>query len=382
MTSPRIVVIAPDSFKGSLTSIEAAQAMALGIQRVWPDAECRLLPMADGGEGTLDACLHEDAAGERLQARVRGAGLGQRDAQFGITQRDGKAIAVIEVAQVVGITDSNGMAAPVGQRTTFGVGELLRQVLDRGVRDVMLGLGGSSTNDGGAGLLVGLGARLLDAAGQAVEPVPNQLQRVVKVDLGGLDARIAQCRLTILSDVNNPLTGPHGATAVFGPQKGVTPDLQARFDAAIGNFAECAEQAFQRAVRTLPGAGAAGGLGFACRLLGGTVHSGAEVIVGLLQLDRAIEDAGWVLTGEGRSDAQTLHGKTPEVVARHARQQRLPVTLLSGSVDRTALPALNEIFDGCFSLTFGPSTLPELMADSRALLADAAGQLACLMGRS
>ena len=381
MQSPRIFVIAPDSFKGSLTSIEAAQAMAQGLQRVWPDAMCRLLPMADGGEGTLDACLHGNAGSERLRTRVRGAGLAQRDTQFGIVQRDGKDAAIIEVAQVVGITEPTGMAAPVGQRTTVGVGELLLQVLDRGVRDVMLGLGGSSTNDGGAGMLVGLGARLLDALGHAVAPIPDELQQVVKIDLNGLDARLGQCRLTILSDVDNPLTGPQGATAVFGPQKGVTPDICARYNAAIGQFAECAERAFQRAARNLPGAGAAGGLGFAGRLLGGTVHSGAEVIAGLLQLDNALCDAGWVLTGEGRGDVQTLHGKTPAIVARHARQHGLPVTLLSGSLDRAALPALNEVFDGCFSATFGPATLPELMADSRASLADAAGQLACLMGR-
>jgi len=185
-----------------------------------------------------------------------------------------------------------------------------------------------------------------------------------------------------LSDVNNPLTGPLGATAVFGPQKGVTAGLRAVYDSAIGRFAESAERAFQRTAQNLPGAGAAGGLGFACRLLGGTVHSGAEVIAGLLQLDQALQGAGWALTGEGRSDMQTLHGKTPCIVARHARQLGLPVTLLSGSVDRAALPALSEVFNGCFSSSFGPASLRELMDDSRALLADAAGQIACLIGRT
>ena len=185
----------------------------------------------------------------------------------------------------------------------------------------------------------------------------------------------------ILSDVDNPLTGPQGATAVFGPQKGVTPNLLAPYDAALGKFAECAERAFQRSARNLSGAGAAGGLGFAGRLLGGSVQSGAEAVAGLLQLDQVLRGAGWVLTGEGRSDLQSLRGKTPVVVARHARQHCLPVTLLSGSVDRAALPALSGVFDGCFSLCFGAATLRELMDDSRALLADAAAQLASLFGR-
>lgn len=371
------IVIAPDSFKGSLAAIDVARAIAAGLHRVWPGAACVLVPMADGGEGTLDAVL--SAGGERRQTQVRGAAGHMIAAAFGIVEREGRPLAIIEIAQVVGITEPSGMAAPVGVRSTLGVGELMRHVLDLGVRDFLIGLGGSSTNDGGAGVLSGLGARLVGDDQREIPPQPEALARVRQVDVSALDPRLATSRITLMSDVNNPLTGPRGATAIFGPQKGVTPDLQQRYDSAIAGFARLAEDALGRRAADNPGAGAAGGLGFALQLIGGAFRSGAEVIADLLKLNDALAGADWLITGEGRSDLQTLLGKTPQVVARRAAMQGVPATLLSGGIDRAALPALGETFAGCFSLVFGPMTLADAIADSAGLLADSAEQIAWLL---
>lgn len=371
------IVIAPDSFKGSLAAIDVARAIAAGLHRVWPGAACVLVPMADGGGGTLDAVL--SAGGERRQTQVRGAAGQILAAAFGIVEREGRPLAIIEIAQVVGITEPSGMAAPVGARSTLGVGDLMRHVLDLGVRDFLIGLGGSSTNDGGAGLLAGLGARLAGDDQREIPPQPEALAHVRQIDVSALDPRLATSRITIMSDVNNPLTGPRGATAIFGPQKGVTPDLQQRYDSVIAGFARLAEEALGRRAADNPGAGAAGGLGFALQLIGGEFRSGAEVIADLLKLNDALAGADWLITGEGRSDLQTLLGKTPQVVARRAAAQGVPATLLSGGIERAALPALGEIFAGCFSLVFGPMTLADAIADSTGLLADSAEQIARLL---
>jgi glycerate 2-kinase len=371
------IVIAPDSFKGSLPAIEVARAIAAGLHRVWPEAACVLVPMADGGEGTVDAVL--SAGGERRQTQVSGAAGQLLTAAYGIVEREGRPLAIIEIAQVVGITDPSGMAAPVGIRSTRGVGELMRHVLDLGIRDFLIGLGGSSTNDGGAGLLSALGARLVGDDRGEIPPQPEALGRVRQVDVSGFDPRLAASHITIMSDVNNPLTGPRGATAIFGPQKGVTPDLQEGYDRAIAGFARLAEEALGRRAVDNQGAGAAGGLGFALQLIGGEFQSGAEVIADLLRLDDALTGADWLITGEGRSDLQTLLGKTPQVVARRAAAKGVPATLLSGGIDRAALPALGESFAGCFSLVFGPMTLAEAIADSTVLLADSAEQMARLV---
>jgi len=370
------IVIAPDSFKGSLSAEAVAAAVTAGLRRVWPDARCIAVPMADGGEGTLDACL--SAGGERRRMTIAGASGAPLAAELGIVERDGRRVAIVEIAQAVGITEPVGMSISVAARTTRGVGELMRHALDLGLRDFLVGLGGSSTNDGGAGLLMGLGARFLDHDGREVHPSPGSLSRLARIALDDFDPRIAECRITLMSDVNNPLAGPRGATAIFGPQKGVTPDEHPAFDAAIAHFAVLANQAFGVDAAERPGAGAAGGLGYALQLLGGEFRSGAEVVADLLGLDAALSGADWAITGEGRTDAQTLLGKTPFVVARRALQQHVPVTLLSGAVDRAALPALGKIYSGCFSLVFGPTTLERAIADAPELLADSAEQLARL----
>lgn len=368
--STPVVVIAPDSFKGSLSAEQVAQAIATGVRRARLDAEVRICPMADGGEGTLEAMLTR--GGERRTLSVRGAAGPLREALTGILA-DGSA--VVETAEIVGITDPVGMGVPVEARSTRGMGEAIGALLDAGVRRFFVALGGSSTNDGGAGLLAALGLKLFDAQDNELEPTPEQLARVARVDASRLDARLAHTEFVGMSDVDNPLTGEHGATAVFGPQKGVKPEQVATIDAALAHYADLLEAALGRTARNLPGAGAAGGLGFALHMLGAQFEPGAETVAREVGLDAALEGANWLITGEGRSDVQTLHGKAPFIACRHAQSAGVPATLLSGAVDSAALPRLAEYFSGCFSPAPGPITLEFAIRDAARLLADEAEQL-------
>jgi glycerate kinase len=374
ISRPPIVVIAPDSFKGSLSAPAICAAIARGLQRVWPDVEIRACPMADGGEGTLDAVLSR--GGQRKTRRITGAGGKERAAAYGIVDAPEGTTAIIEAAEIVGITDAEGMAVDVTARSTTGVGELIAELLDSGVRRFMIGVGGSSTNDGGAGMLAALGLRLTDDAGQTIAPTPAGLATVARVKADGLDCRLTESAITIMSDVNNPLCGERGATAVFGPQKGVRHGDIAVLDARLARYAALVEHAVGRTVARLPGAGAAGGLGFALQLIGGAFRSGAEVVADLIGLDAALEGATWAFTGEGRTDSQTLLRKAPFVVAERARATGVPITLISGAVDAAALPELSRVYSGCFALPSGPMTLADCIAGADALLADRAEQIA------
>jgi len=365
-----VVVIAPDSFKGSLSGQEVADAIASGVRRARPDAEIRICPMADGGEGTLDAMLA--AGGERRVINFRGAAGHRRDAITGLLD-DGSAI--VETAEIVGITDDVGMSVRVTERCTLGMGDAIRHLLDSGVRKFYVALGGSSTNDAGAGLLVGLGLKLFDADGNPLEPVPARLADIARIDASGLDPRLRQTEFIAMSDVDNPLNGDHGATAIFGPQKGVASEQITEVDNALAHFARLLETALGRSARDEPGAGAAGGLGFALRMLGGRFNPGAEVVAQKVGLDAALEGANWLITGEGRSDVQTLHGKAPFIACQHARLRGVPATLLSGAIDANALPQLSAHFSGCFSPAPGPITLEVAIRDAARLLANEAEQL-------
>jgi glycerate kinase len=305
---------------------------------------------------------------------VTGADHQPVEAAWGLVQDPAGAIAVLEAAQVVGLTLEP--AATVADRTSRGLGELLGHCLDAGLRRFMIGVGGSSSNDGGAGLLSALGVRLLDADGKEIAATPTGLARLDHIDFSGLDPRLAECDVTLMSDVQNPLCGPHGATAVFGPQKGVRPEDIAVFDGRLQHFARLCDAWAGRPASLLPGAGAAGGLGYALQLLGARNRAGAELVGELSGLDAALAGADWVLTGEGRTDAQTLLGKAPIVVARHARRAGLPVTLVSGAVEAADLGQISPHFDGCFSITPGPMSLDDSMRQAAALLADRAEQLA------
>ena len=371
---PPIVVVAPDSFKGSLAAPAVCAAIARGLRRVWPDAEIRACPMADGGEGTLDAVLSR--GGQRQTMSVAGAGGAQRSAAYGIVAAPEGVTAIIEAAEIVGITDPGGMATEVTARSTEGIGAMIRALVDTGVRRFMIGLGGSSTNDGGAGMLKALGLRVVDGAGRDVAPTPAGLAQAARVDAGALEPRLRDCVITIMSDVNNPLCGERGATAIFGPQKGVRPESIALIDATLARYAALAEHALGRTAAQAPGAGAAGGLGFALQLVGGSFRSGAEVVADLIDLDAALERATLAFTGEGRTDRQTLLRKAPFVVAERARAAGVPITLLSGAVDAASLPELGRVFSGCFALPSGPMTLDDCIAGAEVLIVDRAEQIA------
>ncbi|WP_416186556.1 glycerate kinase [Herbaspirillum sp. RTI4] len=368
-----VIVIAPDSFKGSLSAQQVAAAIGEGILRALPDAVVRLCPIADGGEGTLDALMH--AGGEVLRLPVRGAGGAPILAAAGVLS-DGSA--VIESAEIVSLTDPVGTAVSVENRSTFGIGDALLSLMDKGQRRFLIGLGGSSTNDAGMGMLHALGIRLYDSQEHELAPIPSELARLARIDASGLDKRIPELELVAMSDVNNPLCGPTGATAVFGPQKGVLPEQVKPLDASLAHFASLLQTAMGRQAADLPGAGAAGGIGFGLLMLGAHFESGAETVANHIGLDAALSGADWLITGEGRSDAQTLHGKAPFIASRRARQAGVAATLLSGGIEPQALPELNRHFSGCFSIVFGPISLQDAIANAEQLLRDRAEQLAQL----
>jgi glycerate 2-kinase len=357
------IAIAPDSFKGTLTAKQAAQALADGLRQALPSAHILQWPMADGGEGTLDS-LQAVLGGTFEQWIVQNAVGSPIQACFYRCNIQNQPAAVLEVAQVVGIADPAQQQYPVAQRTTQGLGELLRHTLDLGLRQLYIGLGGSCTNDGGAGLLAGLGAKLLDDRGGCLPATPEGLAQLSNIDFSSLDPRLQSTQLILLSDVQSPLCGPDGATHTFGPQKGLWERAERdRIDGYLNRFAALAQQAMAQqnpryklgySLQDQPGTGAAGGLGFALQLLGGIHTSGAQFIAALLNIPHHLKQVDWLITGEGCSDRQTLQGKAPWVVAQMAHNEGIPVTLLSGEIVPEDLANLTQSFKGtCFSLTSG-----------------------------
>lgn len=368
------IVIAPDSFKDSLSAEAVATAIALGLAEVWPDATLVKCPMADGGEGTVESILAA-CEGELLSASVQGPLGIQVDAHWGWLPHNHTAI--IEMAEASGL-----QLVPLGQRdacisSTFGTGELIRAALDAGAQRIILAIGGSATNDAGAGALQALGVRLLDAQGQTLQPGGLALAQLARIDLSEMDPRLASVRFEIAADVNNPLCGPHGASAIFGPQKGASVDQVQQLDQALGHFAGICAQALGKDRRDEPGSGAAGGLGFAAKaFLGAQFRAGVEVVADLVGLEEAVRDADLVITGEGRFDAQTLRGKTPFGVARIARQQDVPVIVIAGTLGEGYQQMYEHGVDAAFALASGPMTLEQACVDAPRLLQDRARDIA------
>ncbi|WP_437046479.1 glycerate kinase [Streptomyces sp. enrichment culture] len=330
-SAPRVLVAA-DKFKGSLTAVEVAGRVTAGLRRVVPDLAVEALPVADGGDGTVAAAV---AAGfERREVRVTGPVGDPVTAAYAL--RDGTA--VVEMAEASGLQRlPGGVLAPL-TASTYGSGELLRAALDAGARTIVFGVGGSATTDGGAGMLSALGARFLTAGGEPVGPGGGGLAELASADLSGLDPRLGSVGFVLASDVDNPLTGPKGAPAVYGPQKGASPEDVERLDAALTHFVKVLESAAgPRAAEhaASPGAGAAGGLGFGALLLGARFRPGIEVMLDVLGFAPALERADLVITGEGSLDEQTLHGKAPAGVAAAARAAGKEVVAVCG---RLALP--------------------------------------------
>jgi glycerate kinase len=326
------VLIAADKFKGSLTAVQVAERVTAGLRRVVPGLAVESLPVADGGDGTVDAAV---AAGfERREVRVAGPLGNEVTAAFAL--RGGTA--VVEMAEASGLQRlPAGVFAPL-TASTYGSGELLRAALDAGARTIVFGVGGSATTDGGAGMLCALGARFLDAEGEPVAPGGGGLGELASADLSGLDPRLGSVDLVLASDVDNPLTGPKGAPAVYGPQKGASPDDVETLDAALAHYAEVlGETVGVKAVEyaASAGAGAAGGIGYGALLLGARFRPGIEVMLDVLGFAPALEWATLVITGEGSLDEQTLHGKAPAGVAAAARAAGKEVVAVCG---RLALP--------------------------------------------
>ncbi len=359
------MVVAPGAFKGSLPAMEVAEALAEGVRYVWPEARLTLLPLSDGGDGWVESMV-STAAGSFVDMTVRGPLGDQVDARYGILDSGGVTTAVIEMATASGLVLVPKDRRDPRRTTTYGTGELIGEALDRGAQRLLVGIGGSATNDGGAGMAVALGARLTDRSGDELPPGGAALADLHHVDLSALDPRLSDAEIVVANDVDNPLLGEAGASPVYGPQKGATPDVVLQLDAALSHFADVVEEAVGRRLRDEPGAGAAGGLGFGLMAFcGAALRPGVELALDSLEADRVLEDASLVITAEGMVDSQTLAGKLPVGVARRARRHGVPVIAVGGAVaplGRSVLRSFSQegVVVICSSVE-GPASEDELM---------------------
>ncbi|GJJ02980.1 glycerate kinase [Duganella rhizosphaerae] len=371
------IVIAPDSFKESLTALAVANEIEAGFREFFPDAEYVKLPVADGGEGTVQAMI-DASGGRRVELQVSGP-LGEPVAAFYGLMGDG-ATAVIEMAAASGLE-----LVPTAQRdplrtSSYGTGQLIRDALDAGARRFVLGVGGSATNDGGAGMVQALGGRLLDAAGRDLQPGGGALDGLQHIDLSGLDARIKDCVFDIACDVSNPLVGPQGASHIFGPQKGATPAMIEQLDANLRHYADVIARELGQQVADVPGAGAGGGIGAAMLVfLGGSLRPGSEIVTAAVGLDAAVADADLVITGEGRIDSQSIHGKTPIGVARVAQRHGKPVIAIAGCLAPGAAVVHQHGIHAVFGAVSRPCTVEQALAEAAQNVRSAARNIAAIL---
>lgn len=368
-----LVVVAPDSYKGSVSAIEVANAMERGVNRVFAEARVRKIPIADGGEGTVEALVA--STGGTLNAVEVSGPLGDPvRAQWGVLGDD--RTAVIEMAAASGLPLVARERLDPRHASSYGTGELIRAALDAGLRRIIIGIGGSATNDGGAGMAQALGVRFLDTMGQELAPGGAALAALASIDLSGIDPRLADSELIVACDVDNPLCGPRGASAVFGPQKGATPDMVAELDAALARFAVMAQHGTGRDVATQPGAGAAGGLGAGLLFFTpARLQPGVGIVLETVGFAEIVRTADFVITGEGRTDFQTAFGKAPVGVARVAKSFGVPVFCLSGGLGQGADDVLAQGIDAVLSICDRPLTLEECMREGSVLIGNAAERL-------
>lgn len=352
------LLFASDSFKGSLSSAQTAELLARAAREVFGNCVTEGVPMADGGEGTVDAVLAA-TNGERVFARVHDPLMGKVEAAYGVI--DGKR-AVIEMAAASGLP-----LVPLERRdprrtTTFGTGELIRDVLDRGLRDITVAIGGSATNDGGMGCARALGVRFLDEAGGELAGLGEDLRRVARIDVSGTDERLRDAKLTVMCDVTNPLCGETGATYTFGAQKGATPAIQEELEAGMRNYRSVILHTFGVDCDTIRGAGAAGGLGAALRVFfGGEMKSGVETVLDLIGFDERLAAVDLVVTGEGRTDRQSCFGKVVQGVGERAKRRGVPALALCGSLGEGWEEILSHGIDSVMTTVDGPMPLEEAM---------------------
>ena len=374
------IVIAPDSFKGSLTAKQVAEAIKTGLQRVLPNADYEMVPMADGGEGTVQSLV--DATDGHLVTRQVHNPLNQlSDAYYGILG-DGKT-AVIEMAQASGIQYVNDETHNPLITTTYGTGELILDALDHGVQKIIMGIGGSATNDGGAGMAQALGVKLLDNQGQELGFGGGALDQLAQIDLSGLDPRVQKTQLLIASDVTNPLTGPDGASAVFGPQKGATPEMVKQLDRNLHHYAEVIKRDLHQDLEKRPGAGAAGGLGTGLMAFTTSeMAKGIDLVIEFTHLKERAQNADLVFTGEGGIDFQTKFGKTPYGVAMATKAvaPQSSVIVLAGNVGK-GIESLygRDAMDAIFATPEGAKPLDQAIADGPHDIAETAENIARLI---
>jgi glycerate kinase len=370
------ILISPQEFKGSLTARQAAEAIAAGLRRALPDAALDLAPMADGGPGTVEAIL-SSTPGRPQKTTVQDP-LGRPiEAAWALLD---DATAVIEMAAASGLILLKPEERDPRLTSTYGTGQLVRAALDAGCRRLIVGVGGSATNDGGAGVAQALGARLLDVNGRDLPPGGAALAGLDRIDVSGLDPRLKQCEVTAATDAVNPLCGSSGASFVYGPQKGATPEIAAGLDAALQHYAAIVERDLGVDIASLPGAGAAGGLGGGLvAFLGARIASGAELVADAIDLRQRIARADVVFTGEGRLDAQTAYGKSVSVVARLAKEGGRPVVALAGSIERDASTLAAAGIDAALPIASAPATEAEMLEKAASLLSDAAERAARLL---
>jgi glycerate kinase len=351
------IVIAPDSFKGSLTAVEVSDAIGQGVREIFPETEIVKIPMADGGDGTVQ-CLVNATGGEILREKVKNPLGDEVLASYGIL--GDKKTAVIEMAEASGLT-----LIPENKKnplitTTYGTGQLIKAALDRGCRKMIIGIGGSATNDGGAGMVQALGVKLLNRKGKEISFGGGELKRIFRIDTKYLDNRLSDTKVLIASDVSNPLCGPKGASRIYGPQKGATPEIIEELDESLAHFAEIIKRDLHKNVKDIPGAGAAGGLGASLMaFLDAEIRPGIEIIIEIVKLEQTIKDADLVITGEGKIDSQTIYGKAPIGVAKIAKKYNVPVIAVAAIISDDADIVHQHGIDNLIKVSEPPMSLAE-----------------------
>ena len=352
------IVVAPDSFKGSLTAIEVSDAIEKGIREVFPEAEIIKIPMADGGDGTVQ-CLVNATGGKILEEKVIGPLGNEVWAFYGIL--GDRKTAIVEMAAASGLT-----LVPENKRdplitTTYGTGQLIKAALNQGCRKMIIGIGGSATNDGGAGMVQALGTKLLDKDGEEIGFGGGELKKIVKIDISCIDKRLSDIKVLVASDVNNPLCGPQGASRIYGPQKGATPEIIEELDESLAYFAELIKRDLHKDIKDIPGAGAAGGLGASLiAFLNAEFRPGIEIMIEAVKLEQAIKDADLVITGEGKIDSQTIYGKAPIGVAKIAKKHNIPVVAVAAIIEEDSRIFQSYGIDTLIKVSEPPMRLSEI----------------------
>lgn len=352
-------LVAPDSYKGSLSAVEVAEWMSKGIRDAVPDADIAIIPLADGGEGTVDAIIHA-VGGSVYEAEVAGPLGDAVCAKYGILA-DG-VTGVIEMAAASGLTLVSQERLNPLRTTTYGTGQLIKAALEQGCQRIIMGIGGSATNDGGVGMAQALGAHFYDDQGREIGFGGGELAKLHTIDVRDMDSRLAVCEIVAASDVTNPLCGPHGASAVFGPQKGATPQMVEELDRGLARLAGRVKEQLGKDILDLKGGGAAGGLGAGlAAFLGAKMRRGIDIVLEITQFDEQVRDADFVFTGEGRTDGQTAFGKAPLGVAGAAKKHGKPVICISGGIGGDVAGLYELGIDVVIGATQSPMTLEEAM---------------------